>query len=169
MQQFNPGAAMGFDPADRTETINVPTARALRPSQPNDTAVSAISDLTRPTIEGPEHVQAGHPCNRPSGLTLSSAHLRFEDSLKLGGQTKRISRFAFPNDQHSPSGLSQKSTLATITKNVCQELPPPELGARSRHRRELAAGMAMPETAVHENHCAPARKHYVGAARQRMI
>jgi len=73
---------------------------------------------------------------------------------------------AFPHNQELPTEFSQSALTTQIAETVCAQLRPPEIEPGFWQTAIPAAGMSMPETAVHEDHLSRFRKHNVRAAGQ---
>ena len=63
-----------------------------------------------------------------------------------------VKGLALPNCQDSPPCIAKRNLLRLVPNNVAIELVAPELDSCLRHRSFAAAGMAVPETAVDEDH-----------------
>ena len=91
-------------------------------------------------------------------------------SLNVQDRCVDISLYiAFPDDSNPPAKRLQRSNVAPVTLNILREFVHPELGPRRWRGSISAAGMAMPEAAMHKYDCIPARQHNVRSAGQLLV
>lgn len=79
---------------------------------------------------------------------------------------KRMLQCTLPDNGHSPVKSLEGIHVSSVALDVSLELLPPEVAIRSRHGRESATVMSMPETAMDEYHSPVLREHDVRGARK---
>ena len=84
----------------------------------------------------------------------------------VGQRIKAFLDFAFPDDNDMPASLLQRGLFFFITLDVALEFLRPEFHVGFRHRGDFAAFVAMPETAVDENHRMPFGQNDIGMSGQ---
>lgn len=81
---------------------------------------------------------------------------------QLRFQPLGLLQLAFPHHDHLPAQAPQIAAVALVALHVLGELVLPEIHPRLGRGRPLAARVAVPETAVDENHRGVARQDDVG-------
>jgi hypothetical protein len=78
----------------------------------------------------------------------------------------KLSQGAFPNHSDAPSGVLQRSALATVADDVSLEFSRPELDPALWAVAQHATGVTVPEAAVYEDNGLVSRQHQIGTARK---
>lgn len=84
-------------------------------------------------------------------------------------QRRKIDCLALPDNFNEPSQLVERGRLTAIPFGVCGQLRPPEGNVGRGLCGETAAGMLMPEAAMHEDDRPVLRQHDVWPARQHRV
>src|ERR1700723_2912059 len=93
---------------------------------------------------------------------ICSLQKRPEPFFKLG----RVAKLAFPQYQHVPTLVPERSNVTSVARPVAGKFPFPKQPARLRQSRFPAPRMLMPKATVHENSHTPRRQHDVGTSGQ---
>jgi len=110
-------------------------------------------------------VVLGPTSGLPAGYVSARVfRLAGEEASEASAQSGGQARLALPHNDNAPAGAPKQGDLAAVARNVGGELCGPETSASCRGRREPAALVPMPETAVDENDGVPAGKDEVGSA-----
>jgi hypothetical protein len=72
-----------------------------------------------------------------------------------------VANLAFPDRQHAPSPSHECTTITLVSNAISFQLWQPESQSRFRQAGEGAPAVAMPETAVDEDHFLSASKHQI--------
>lgn len=97
------------------------------------------------------------------GLSLNR-----KSALKSVGQSHRLTKFAFPNGQHTPPMLAQQSRVGMISLSGALQFWHPELQPHCWHFASRAI-VSVPEAAVYEHDGAVTLQHDVGGSRKRAL
>lgn len=77
-----------------------------------------------------------------------------------------VASLALPDDKDAPAKIAEDTEYVTVARDIRSELFLPEAGTRCGRCSTEPAAMAMPETAVYEQHHPASRKHDIRPARQ---
>ena len=83
-------------------------------------------------------------------LPFSTGRKRRQQEAEAAGEFHRITRFTFPDDDGPPAQRVQSLEMTGIALGVALEFSLPKGLIINRHGSLFAAGMPVPETAMHE-------------------
>ena len=106
------------------------------------------------------------------GLVSNSTAFSTQPAFQLvrdGLNRGLLAQGAFPDGRDSPARLQQAVAVPSVPFDVRIELGLPEFPARARCRRVRAAGVPVPEAAVHEAYGTESTKHEVRCPRKSAV
>ena len=106
------------------------------------------------------------------GLVSNSTAFSTQPAFQLvrdGLNRGLLAQGAFPDGRDSPARLQQVVAVRSVPFDVRIELGLPEFPARARCRRVRAAGVPVPEAAVHEAYGTESTKHEVRCPRKSAV
>jgi hypothetical protein len=77
------------------------------------------------------------------------------------GELVHVLGLTFPDDQHSPSVLPERSYVTPISGNISLPFRTPEIRICLRYDSPVFASVHVPKTSMHKDHFSRARKHDV--------